>query len=296
MGTTTSSVRLFVHLARRTAKAVVLRRGPSKQVRLIAWNREDDSFERGQWLKGRVFEQRSDLSPSGETFIYFASTQRPPFLTYTAISRPPYFTALALWPKGDTWGGGGLFADDHRVQLNHPLNQTKLAEGFSLGKRVRVELLGDRAGAGEDHPIAHLRMLRDGWTLRSEGKRTDYSYERPFKWEYVDTEVYAKHGPKPRRLRLERHLHGIGERDGPWYAFSHRVLDEKSGECLDLGRTDWADWDRNDDLLFAREGRLHRVRFGDEPLADGYGRVRAIADFRDDRFEAIAPSLDAQRW
>ena len=61
-------------------------------------------------------------------------------------------------------------------------------------------------------------------------------------------------------------------------------------------RTAKADWDRNDDLLFAREGRIHRVRFGDEPLADGYGRVRAIADFRDDRFEAIAPSLDAQRW
>ena len=25
---------------------------------------------------------------------------------------PPYFTALALWSKGQSWDGGGLFKDD----------------------------------------------------------------------------------------------------------------------------------------------------------------------------------------
>ncbi len=31
---------------------------------------------------------------------------------YTVISRPPYWTALALFPEGSTWGGGGVFLDD----------------------------------------------------------------------------------------------------------------------------------------------------------------------------------------
>ena len=38
---------------------------------------------------------------------------------WTAVSRPPYITALALWPKGDCWHGGGLFQDNKTLILNH---------------------------------------------------------------------------------------------------------------------------------------------------------------------------------
>src|ERR1700760_351322 len=101
-----SSTRLFVLLARDAPVGVILRRGPSKQVLMIHWNLKNDTFVHGQWLKARVYERRCDLSPEGDMLLYFAATHRKPYGTWSAVSRPPFFTALALWPKGDAWGGG----------------------------------------------------------------------------------------------------------------------------------------------------------------------------------------------
>jgi hypothetical protein len=118
--------RLYFLLAREAPVGVLFRRGPSRWVQLIRWNTADDTFEPGQWFRGRIYEKRSDLSPDGRRLIYFAQklsgrTLHEPEYTYawTAISRPPYLTALALWPKGDCWNGGGLFETNTRVWLNH---------------------------------------------------------------------------------------------------------------------------------------------------------------------------------
>ena len=64
--------RLHVLLAQDALYGVVIRRGPSKQVCTIGWNRADDTFTLGQWLKGRIYERRCDLSPDGRHMIYFA--------------------------------------------------------------------------------------------------------------------------------------------------------------------------------------------------------------------------------
>src|SRR6516162_6940589 len=105
----TMKANLFVILARNAPCGVIFRRGPSKQVLVIKWSLRNDTFEGGQWLKGRIYERRCDLSPSGEKLIYFAGNYRSKNgpLTWTAVSRTPYLTALAMWPKGDAWGGGG---------------------------------------------------------------------------------------------------------------------------------------------------------------------------------------------
>ena len=65
--------RLHIILARRGSRAVVFRRGPSDEVAVIGWDRGDDSFRLGQWLRGRIYPYRCDLSPSGEYLIYFAA-------------------------------------------------------------------------------------------------------------------------------------------------------------------------------------------------------------------------------
>ena len=70
--------RLHVILAREAPKAVVFRRGPSGQVCTLGWDLETDTFTMGQWLKGRIYEYRSDLSPDGELMIYFATDFRRP--------------------------------------------------------------------------------------------------------------------------------------------------------------------------------------------------------------------------
>jgi hypothetical protein len=70
--------RLHVILAREAPKAVIFRRGPSGQVCTVGWDLETDTFTTGQWLKGRIYEYRSDLSPDGELMIYFATDFRRP--------------------------------------------------------------------------------------------------------------------------------------------------------------------------------------------------------------------------
>lgn len=70
--------RLHVILAREASKAVVFRRGPSGCVCTLGWDLETDTFTMGQWLKGRIYEYRSDLSPDGKHMIYFATDYRHP--------------------------------------------------------------------------------------------------------------------------------------------------------------------------------------------------------------------------
>jgi len=139
---------LFVILARNGRDAVIFRRGPSKQVLLIKWDRRKDRFEAGQWFKGRIYERRCDLSPSGEMLVYLAAKHKGPIGTWTAISRAPYLTALALWPNMGTWGGGGLFQSEYSLLLNHDSVHRTLADGFQLPKAMKVQPLGHDPGRG----------------------------------------------------------------------------------------------------------------------------------------------------
>ena len=98
---------LFVILARNAHDAVIFRRGPSKEVLLIKWDRKKDTFETGQWFKGRIFERRCDLSPSGDLLVYLAAKHKGPIHTWTAVSRPPISQLL---PSGRAWERGVVAA------------------------------------------------------------------------------------------------------------------------------------------------------------------------------------------
>ncbi len=286
---------LFVILARNGRHALIFRRGPSKQVLLIKWDRRHDRFETGQWFKGRIFERRCDLSPSGEMLVYLAAKHKGSIGTWTAISRPPYLTALALWPNMGTWGGGGLFESEYSLLLNHDATHRKLAEGFQLPQQMRVHPLGHRPGRGEDYPIYHARLVRDGWTLKQPGKHTDYDGDAPIKWRFIEPEIYEKCVARRKATcSLRMILRGIGERSGPWYLLDY-VLDE-SGHCrLTLPRTDWADWDENGDLLFSDRGKLFRLAWSKARAGDREA-ARELADFGDLRFAAKEASKRARQW
>jgi hypothetical protein len=201
--------RIYGFIARKARVAVLLRRGPSKQVRLLRWNLETDAIEPGQWLKGRIYERRCDLSPDGNLFAYFAAKHRGPVSSWTAVCRPPMLTALSFFPKDDCWGGGGLFGDDNTLNLNHYFGEG--AGGHSPGKQtgkrtktprymsvpvlrpwevaglegvpergndarkprnalnLRVLPLGEHSGRGEDSPIEDIRLARDRWTRADTG-------------------------------------------------------------------------------------------------------------------------------
>lgn len=277
--------------------AVIFRRGPSKQVRLIQWNRKTDTFQLGQWFKSRIYERRCDLSPDGKYLAYFAANYKKPLFSWTAISRPPYLTALALWAKGDGWGGGGLFDSEHTFLLNHRQEEATPHEDLIPRKSLKVKLLGERPGWGEDDPICHLRLIRDGWILKSSGESVKPNWNAKIVWDYEKQPIiYEKTSyPRSNTLILQAKIKGINKRGGAWYQMDHEVIDENASEVISLPDTDWADWDSNDDLLFSKAGNVFRAKRGKNnksPLL----QPKEIADFNSMKFEAMTAPESAKKW
>lgn len=114
--------KLFVIPAKNEFSAIILRRGPSAWHHVIQWDTRRDRFVHGAWIKGRIYEEKCDISPDGQLFLYFVhqgSRHQTQFThAWTAISRVPWLHALVVWPQGTTYGGGGRFVDNRSVMLS----------------------------------------------------------------------------------------------------------------------------------------------------------------------------------
>lgn len=271
--------------------AVIFRRGPSKHVEIIRWDVSRDTFERGHWFHGRIYEKRSDLSPDGELLVYFASkftrqtlADREYTYAWTAVSRAPWLTALALWPKGDCWWGGGLFVAKRTLWLNHRPGEATPhpAHRPSL---LRVEPNPD--AHGEDEPIYTRRLERDGWALRKEWS-TEWQGLRPG-FRTITPEERVKRQPSGTRsvaIVLERRIDGLKYRE----RFELDGIDDRPE--LPPGPLDWLDWDAQGRLIALSGGRVWAAE-----VADGrVDRFRELLDLRADRPVEREPPPYAQHW
>lgn len=290
--------RLFILLALDAPVGVIFRRGPSGQVLLIKWNLERDTFEHGQWLKGRVYERRCDLSPDGELLLYFASDQRRAMSSWTAISRPPYFTALTLWPKNNTYGGGGVFLSRTKVLLDRQeWEQSQIAEGFSIPNWLNVGLLGRRGGWEDFDPSSpwSLRLQRDGWRLIQRPTGTKDEFGAKMRLELDPPATWQKANPiRSDEFAIQMSILGIGGEGRPAVVTEHRLVG-RSGYVGQIGESEWADWAKNGDLLFAQSGCLFRLRCKN----GGFGPIEKselIADFNHLEFRRCAASEKAKTW
>lgn len=254
--------RLSCLMAHDARKAVIFRRGPSRQTCLIAWDLASDTFKTGQWFKGSVYPERSALSADGEWLLVFMGNFRPPFATWTVLSRPPYFTAVALWPKGDTWGGGGFFLGKRDIVLR----QSEIAEP-TIGQLPRQFLAHLPTPDWEARIAKAAGQDPRGW--RSLG-----DWRGPFR---------RSEGAVALTLNWETDLRGWGET--PVYALA------QSGRTMRLPGVDWADLDHDGDLLFARGGALYRLAqaqfAGLGAEQDLWQVARLLADFTPLRFQSV---------
>lgn len=305
--------RLYCILARDGRSAVVFRRGPTKQVLVLRWWLGDDRIEPGQWFRGRIYERRADLTPDGDLLLYFAAKWSHPLATWTAVSRTPYLTALALWPKGDAWGGGGVFDSDREIGLNH--RDVPRAEAPSGAARkwhplgpapgdgpvpasYVVRQCAEWAGRGEDNPIEMHRLMRSGWKLVSEGAAGIYGSTPGYAWKLDAPEIVERASPTDGNLLLQRVLRAIGERDGSWYVEDFVVRSADGNAMRTFERCSWADWDRQGNLLIAMGGKLYRLAAADCVISntDGLTGAGLVADLSEMHFAPRAAPDWARTW
>ena len=254
---TSSTARLHVIPARESSLALVLRRGPTRQVCTLLWDRHNDKFKIGQWLKARIAVDKCDLSPDGRYFIYFAVTGKwdsEAKGSYTAVSRAPWLKALALYPLGDCWAGGGLFTSNRTYWLNdrgwaqHTLlrESAEVERDFEFMKWTR----------GPEQAYA-LRLEREGWIWKAAAK------------------IYEKLLPAGWTLR--KYVRTQREK--------HELVQPETGRVLPYPDWEWADLDRKT-LVWAAAGCLYRARLKQA----GPAPAKLLYDFNPMKFEPrIAP-------
>lgn len=226
---TTSAARLHVLLASENNFALVIRRGPTKQVCTLGWNRADDTFELGQWLKGKIDFSSCDLSPDGRHFVYYASKSLE---RYTVVSRAPFLKALHFWSaKKPTYGGG--FFDNERVWIltNKPVPEVRRLPHFA--REENAPELTTRASWSD---ISDWRRERDGWMLQPD------DYQRRKRWHKALGEWTLAHW-----------IYSWKERKADSYELRHNATDE----VVASGEWNWADFDApRQRLCLARDGQL----------------------------------------
>jgi len=244
------------------------------------WNLKNDTFEHGQWFRGRVFDGTCDISPDGNYFIYGAYRENRGYIQdrdigwcWSAVSTPPYFTALALWGGSVNHGGGGRFLSDSQIAINvwsAPENGWQyLPTKGALPRNVKVAPHELRATAHPD---------QDLWVHRG--------------WRVEEGRTVARDNPKLDFMVLKKKLRLKGDNPVPGLSGHFQYYVETKTGPVGLAEVTWADWDYRERLVFARGGKL----FVADMAKLGFEMAVELADFNDMAPEEILAPRWAKKW
>jgi hypothetical protein len=261
--------RLHALLARDAPVGVVFRRGPSRLVCSILWKRDTDEFQIGQWLGGRIYERRADISPDGRHMIYFAMNGKwtPESRgSWTAVSRAPWLKAVVFVPWGNCWLGGGLFTSNRKFWVNGGACHD-IPGGSGLA--VDADYKPQGSYGAECPSVYYRRLQRDGWTLR-ENMRTASE----------GLAIFEK--PLPSGWTLRKYAHSdVDHPKGTGCYWDTHEIEDSSGRRIERKKWEWAELDRGS-LVWAEGGCLFRAGVSE----DGPGEARMLFDFNPLKFEA----------
>jgi len=276
--------RLFILHRPETEHAMIIRRGPSKQTAFFGWNRRTNDIQTGQWLKGKVYHRRSDLSPDGKYIIYFAINgkwQDESRGSWTTVSRYPYLKAIDFWPKGDTWQGGGLFTGPKQYTLYEAFGHTQhtLSGTFAVKRGMITTPIEKDQGLA----VYLVRLKRDGWTFQE----TRYpGWQEGSDVKPLEPRLHVFRKAINKNLTMEKVIH-IGRNPllpegASLYPEEHRILgtdDEFPGNRLNLDIY-------QDTLFWTEEGKLRSASIQGNQI----GEPTLVHDFTEYTFEErIAP-------
>ncbi len=206
--------------------------------------------------------------------IYFAMNARwesPSAGTWTAISRVPFLKAIALYPKGDCWHGGGLFLSNHTFWLNNaPNHREPLIENTSL----RPDRLHKpkKSFGGECPSVYYHRLPRDGW------RHLTHHTTGP------DSTIDTFDKTLPSGWILRKHAHATLTRapgKGVYYD-THELLHSESNYRQKFPDWEWAEYATHR-LLWATHGRIFAAKL----TKSGPSAQTELHDFNNMTFQAI---------
>lgn len=274
MNTNKFPARVHPILARDNDSAIIFRRGPSKYVCTLSWDLNTDNFRLGQWLHGRIYERRSDISPDGKYIIYFAMNgkwQSEVKGSWTAISHTPWLKAISLFPKGDCWNGGGLFTCNNSYWLNDGFSHENVSDVDELKRDIKYE---PRENYGGECPsVYYLRLQRDGWRLLERSSNSIYDSHTVFEKIIKDGWLLVK---------TAHEQMGAPEGKGCYWD-EHACVNESSGDIVTFPDWEWAEY-RNSRLLFCENGCLYSTKIKTLPKLEG---VNLLYDFNNMKFEEL---------
>ncbi len=246
--------RVFVLVPEKSDNAIIIRRGPSKIVGVFQWNLKTDEIESYQWLKGRIYEYFSDISPNGKYLIYSANKKGN---GYTVISSSPWLKALSFWNNVGGWGGGIFFGDSKYLLYDGSENYCKFRSKELTPNNTGMQLL--------QNGVYPARLLRRGWEIKSQ-KDSEIIFNKILAKDIVLEKVWQRN--------IGCHHKGHGE-----FSEFHRVL--INSETIEFHTWEWCEW-LNNNFVWSEKGCLFRASL--ENRTD-IGKPFLIYDFNKKQFE-----------
>ena len=219
----------------------VFRRGPSDWSHVGRWDLAHKRYEPGAWLHGRIFPRRCDLSPDGRFLCYFAHKPKAAWEqgeTYVALSKLPWLHALHAFGTCGTWTRGYYFIQGDR---SDPLETSKLPIPYALRAIPVVQFANERRRGWEEAPDSPPRHPKDIWD------------------EHRNARLQKRQPDGDLILHLESIGLPGGEFDQAQAVEGLQVVYalESDRDLKVLDTLQWADWDRQGNLLVAtRSGKL----------------------------------------
>jgi hypothetical protein len=243
------SPRIYCIPATEAPVIAVFRRGPTNWSHVGGWDLAERRYEPGAWLGGRIFPRRSDLSPDGRVLSYFAHKPSATWghgEAYVALSKLPWLTALYAFGTCGTWTRGYYFTEDGGC--DNP-KHVKLPIRYGLRSIPVVQFANERRRGWEEAPNSPPRDPNDIWDERRNARM-------------------QKRQPGGNRMLYLESVGWAGGEFGVGQAVDGlrvRYSLESDGDLKQLDELQWADWDRNGQLLVAtRSGKLQIWNLGGE--------------------------------
>jgi hypothetical protein len=254
-----SPARVFALIPEKSDKAIIIRRGPAKVVGVFQWDVKTDEITSFQWLKGRVYEYFSDISPRGNYLIYSANKKGD---GYTVISRSPWLKALSFWNNVGGWGGGIFLGE----------NKYLLYDGSeAYGKFRSKEFMPSNTGRQLlKNGVYPARLQRRDWSIKSQ-RKSEIIFNKTIRKDIFFEKIWQRN--------IGERLKGKGE-----FSEFHRLV--IGSRIIELHTWEWGEW-LNDNFVWSENGCLFRAS-----LENGtdIGEPCLIYDFNLSQFEEkIAP-------